>query len=407
MRTRITKWTMSLAIMAALALLPEGNVRGDTEEGTEARLRALEDEVRSLRDGRGEAVSTQTGFNPRTTVFGDFLGKFNPGGRFRDRTGDDRFSLRETELDMRASIDPYAKAVMIAAVREETANSFEVEIEEGYLETTSLPASLTARVGRFRQNLGALNRAHMHDLPTPTRPLVHEKFFGDEGLSGTGAQVSGLVSNPWDQYLEWTAELVNNDNDTLLDGTDGEDPAALGHLKWFGDVTGGTTLEVGTSYLHGLREDSPKHLTQQVYGVDVMAKWRPKREGLYRSFLLQGEAYWADRDVDDATNLDAHLTVASPKNARPFGAYALAQYQIDRRWYAGVRYDVSEEIGDVFDREKAVGGFLSMYTSEFLRFRLGVEHHTRNNDRTDFDVAALGVTWVFGTHPAEPYWVNR
>lgn len=398
------RWTLCAAALAAAIALP---LRADDNTNMERRLEELEKRVEELsRKPEEQKAASPNAFNPRITILSDFLGTWNPGGVQRDRTGDDRMSLREVEFDIRASIDPFARGVFVGSVGEMTPNEFAFDVEEGYLETTSLPGSLGVKLGRFREYLSPMNRAHTHDLPTPSRPLVHQRFFGEEGLAGTGVSISAGVPNPWDQYVEANVDIVNGDNATVFAGSTSPIPAALGHLKWFGDVTRDSSLELGGSYLHGYA-DADHRSRQQVYGLDAMWKWKPRGQGLYRSLLLQGEAYWGERQTRDIGTDGSGVDFLNRGAQRPFGWYALAQYQLDRQWYAGVRYDVSEAIADDHNREKAIGAYLSFYTTEFLRFRLGVESHELNQNRNDFQLILFQVTWVFGAHPAEPYWVNR
>jgi hypothetical protein len=43
-----------------------------------------------------------------------------------------------------------------------------------------------------------------------------------------------------------------------------------------------------------------------------------------------------------------------------------------------------------------------------LRFRLGVEHAESDVDTLDGrDTALLEINFIFGSHPVEPYWVNK
>jgi hypothetical protein len=73
-----------------------------------------------------------------------------------------------------------------------------------------------------------------------------------------------------------------------------------------------------------------------------------------------------------------------------------------------VRYDWLEELQNESQKTQTFGAFLTYYTTEFLRFRLGFEH-------TESDVASLDglnsgfleLNFVYGSHPSEPYWVNR
>jgi hypothetical protein len=51
---------------------------------------------------------------------------------------------------------------------------------------------------------------------------------------------------------------------------------------------------------------------------------------------------------------------------------------------------------------------VSYYFSEFLRARLNYEHRwsdiASENSRNSL---LMELTWIFGSHPPEPFWVNR
>lgn len=397
------------AYRLALCVLPAAALAAPEKEesGWEKRVAALEREIESLKKEVATAKPGANAFNPRLTVFGDFIGRFNPGGKYKDQAGQDRFSLRETEIDARASVDPYARGVLILSVREESPGAFETEPEECYVESTSLP--MTLKAGKFRMSAGSANLLHTHDLPTFDRPLVHTRFFGDEGLAGTGLHASSWLPTPEAFPLEAAVELVNGDNATAFSGSTSEDPAPLAHLKWFRDLTDAATLELGSTYTVGMH-NAPFNDTQKLFGVDAAWKWQPKVATLYRSFLVQAEWWQGDREVVTRLDNDGNGITderIEGKNARPEGWYFLAQTQLGRRWYAGARYDDAESLNDVRDRERVVGAHVSFYTTEFLRLRFGVEQHGLNGHRDDYLAYLFGLTWVFGAHPAEPYWVSR
>ena len=90
------------------------------------------------------------------------------------------------------------------------------------------------------------------------------------------------------------------------------------------------------------------------------------------------------------------------------GWFAYTQYQASYWTYLGLRYDWIQEPTDVNLVTKAISGYATYYTTEFLRFRLGIEHRmsdlpTQNNLTT----AMFDLNLVFGSHPTEPYWVNH
>src|SRR5688572_17988947 len=83
-----------------------------------------------------ERPKTQNEFNPAITVFSDILWRLDNKDVVEiedDGTEihkDDKFLLRETEIDFRAAIDPFADGVFILALEQEIPGEFEVRSEE-------------------------------------------------------------------------------------------------------------------------------------------------------------------------------------------------------------------------------------------------------------------------------------
>jgi len=164
--------------------------------------------------------------------------------------------------------------------------------------------------------------------------------------------------------------------------------AVLGHVKWFADLGKGKNVELGVS---GLQTDSDHRL----YGADATFKWKPHESGEWKSFLLGGELFRADVDESGFANA-------------PVGFYVWSQYQFDRNLYLGVRYDRTEELTDSSLVTSTYGTYLTYYTTEFLRMRVGLEHADSDVDLLDSrDTALFELNFIFGSHPVEPYWVNR
>ena len=62
-----------------------------------------------------------------------------------------------------------------------------LEVEEGYITFTSLPANLLLKAGKMRAHFGKMNTLHTHALPSVDRPLVTANLVGgDEGSVGRG-----------------------------------------------------------------------------------------------------------------------------------------------------------------------------------------------------------------------------
>jgi hypothetical protein len=138
-----------------------------------------------------------------------------------------------------------------------------------------------------------------------------------------------------------------------------------------------------------------------MYGADVMFRHKPDQ---FRSLVVGAEAFLGDRtfDADDGTG-----ALVKGRNT-PVGWFAYVQYQPDQPWYLGVRYDRVQDVDDDDLVTSVLGGYVSYYTSEFLRLRVGYEHRWSDVVLED-DVGSimLELNWVFGSHPVEPFWVNR
>jgi hypothetical protein len=346
-------------------------------------------------------------FNPRITVFGDGLGRFSASSAELveeidgdDVNLDDRFSIREVELDFRADIDPYSKGVLILGLEEHAPGEYEIAVEEAYLTLETLPFGFRAKLGRYRMPFGSINQLHIHDLPQSTRPYALVDFFGEEGFADNGINVTWLA--PWIP-LELGVHLLNGENEGVLAGSNSDDPAWLGRATYFHQVTDQAYLSAGVSYLFGYndaptpvdRRGGPNQETH-VAGADLLVKWQNSQ---FQSVVFQGELYHLRKDVGGGDR------------EHGFGGFALLQVQPLQRWYVGARYDYSNYMEGMEDREQWAGGvWLSYYTTEFLRFRIGYEHRERsttNGGEPDLDTIYFQVTFVFGSHPVEPYWFNR
>ena len=337
-------------------------------------------------------------FNPRITAFGDVVGRLSASSAetvIDGRNVDDRVALEEVELDLRADVDPYAKAVLILAFEEEGGGEYEVDVEEGYVTLETLPLGFHAKLGRFRAPFGRINQIHKHDLPQTTRPYPVDDVFGREGLIENGAVLTWLAPV---FPLELTGALMNGENEQLLGGADSDDPSWLGRAEAFFQLGDQTFLSLGSSYLFGWSDvptpvDAPGAPRQEVqlWGADAMFKYQWNQ---FQSLVVQGELFGLRREVAGGRE-------------HAFGGYAFVQVQPLQRWYLGLRYDWSNYDEGVEDAEQwAVGGWVSYYTTEFLRFRLGYEHRERQASE-DLDTVYFQVTFIFGSHPAEPFWVNR
>jgi hypothetical protein len=375
--------------------------------------RRLADEVLAGVDARADAAGAAGQgnlFNPQITAFVDFGFSLSSS----DDPEFDRFNLRETEVDLRAAVTPWADGVLILAFPEEaemnamggTDFSIEFEIEEAYLDVHTLAEGLALKGGKFRNAFGMSNPLHTHDLPQVDRPLAMVAFFGEEGLASIGASASWIVPNPWNKYVELVAEVFDakggEEGAPVLGGPEPSDPAYLARLTYFDDLGAYGSVQLGGTYLYSQGADTGAS-DLSTFGVDATLKWLDPQAPDHRSLLVQSEMLWNTGDVAGAPSFDHEA----------FGAYVFGQYQFAQSWYAGVRFD-STEFPDVAvrpagDRDWALSPYLTWYVTEFLRLRIEYQHleSMQSGAWSSDENVLFAVTFAIGAHPAHPYWVNR
>ncbi len=380
------------------------DVRGENED--------LRSEVADLRQQQAASrpPPSPSALNPAITAFLNGAMRIDDSAVYTPEGVriDHRPFLRSADFDFRAAVDPYADAVAIVTLEDEAGEGFGVDLEEGYVVLKRLPILETAplglklKLGRYRPPIGSVNRIHLHDLPWTTHPLPISRYLGTEngeffesGLGAVGVDAEMLLPEFIQGVaMELNADVIDGGNIAIAD-THHRHPGYLGHYNAFFTVADAHDFNIGLSAYF----EPGRHQTS-LFAADVLYKWKPIRAGEFHSFVLGGEAFYVDRKFADEMN-------ATVEN-KPFGWFAFAQYQLSWHVYLGGRYDYVEDIADKSVKTQVAAGYLSYYTSEFLRFRAGYEHRWSDvpaDDGIHSFIAEVNV--VFGSHPTEPYWVNR
>jgi hypothetical protein len=375
---------------------------------------ALRDWLQS--EGSATATGTSTAFNPAISVNGLFLGFYtsSPFARasvFGDahlHEGEEDFivgdhvdavdhtdeedheeghahglpeysgmRLQEAEVRFSAVVDAYFKADMTLAI----SGTENIELEEGVLETTSLP-NVTLKAGKFYGALGKHNHLHTHAFPFVDAPIANEKILGGEGLNEVGMGASILLPMAW--FSEFQGQVLNGDNALFNSAEDG-DLAYLGRWTNLWDMSDNATLAMGGSYVFGKNEHSK---WTHVWGGDVTFKWRPARRVGDRGLVLQAE--YLQARVNEGRDIE-----------KVGGLYALMQYQFARRWWAQARYDVFGVPKVEPIREYRWSGLLAYAPSEFSAIRVQYNLNRESGKNVHQFVAQLNFT--MGAHPAHAY----
>ena len=338
----------------------------------------------------GGAQANAKALNPDISAIGDFIGSAgrNSASPFAGLQPFPGLSMHESELGVQAIVDPYARADFFLSFGEEG-----VDLEEGYITFTSLPAGLVAKVGKMRAAFGKVNSMHNHVLPWIDRPLVTFNLVGGEdGIDDAGISIQRILPAPKGIFLEATGQVFRGDSGTnfspLFTSSRHSDVSAVAHLRGYGDLTESTNLDLGLSYSRGHNDLGTDFLTN-LYGFDATLRWKPLRRAIYHSFIARTEAIWSQRQQ-------------LPFTQRSFGMYASADYQLGRRWFVGGRYDYSQRSTNQNLLDRGFSSVLTYWPSEFAQIR-GQFRRTQYGEGNDANELLMQVQFSIGAHGAHPF----
>jgi hypothetical protein len=192
-------------------------------------------------------------------------------------------------------------------------------LEEAYFVTTSLPAGLQAKGGKFKSGFGRFNAFHPHAWDFVDAPMVYKLFFGGEGegLIEKGAQVTYLPNLPI--YTVLGAEVLQGDNDTLF-GPDGGPHAYTGFLKSSLDFGASHSILFGGSVVRG-KTDTTSLPGYPAEGGSLLG-WNSPKWALPWDFILTSEyLYRHQKDLTDA------ITLTSDSEKKPGWPLCQALYR--------------------------------------------------------------------------------
>ena len=362
----------------------------------------------------GAASAAAKALNPDISAIGDFIGAAGhyptPPGTLIRQGGFQSLNMHESELGFQAIIDPYARGDFFLSFGESG-----VDLEEGYITFTALPAGFVARVGKMRAAFGKVNTMHNHVLPWVDRPLVNENLVGGEdGIDDAGFSLQRILPAPKGIFLEATGQVFRGDTgeqtyflpngastvQTVFTATRKTDVSTVAHLRGYKDVTESTNLDLGLSYARGHNELGSDFLTQ-LYGLDATVRWKPLRRSIYHSFIGRTEAIWSQRQQPLQLPLPLRL-ISLPGEQRSFGMYASGDYQFARRWFVGGRYDYAQRARNHRQLDRGAAASLTYWPSEFSQIR-GEYRFTHYAEGIDAHELLMQVQFSLGAHGAHPF----
>ena len=303
------------------------------------------------------------------------------------------FSLRNAEISLDGAVDPYFKAFGNIVLKLDKNNNTDIELEETYLQSTSLPGNLQLKAGQFFANFGRQNPQHPHQWAFVDQPIILERAFGPEGLRNIGAQMSWLAPTPF--YTEAFLGVFDGQGDTTFSFRNpGEDIGGTNRfhgratldrsLRGPGDLvyvprlassfelSDEQTLVAGISGAFGPNNTGNDRRTE-IAGADLYWKWKPSHADAgfpFVSWQTEGLYQWYQAGADPTANLPA-------ENLRDWGFYSQLLWGFHPRWVVGLRGEYAngnsgaDDPNDVFRGERSrVSPALTFYPSEFSKIRL-------------------------------------
>jgi hypothetical protein len=250
---------------------------------------------------------------------------------------------------------------------------------------------------------------------------VIQSFFGSEGLKGTGVYASRVFS-PFGFYQELQVTAVDGLAGESQEGLATAEPinkrlGGLGYsarLRNYVDLSQAANVELSFSALTGKlarpvavaegEEVNAFATRQTTLAADLTYRWRPLQQGLYRSFILQGEVmHQLNADPGSSVTLPDGSTVVFEGPRRNFtGAYAFGRYQISRRTFLGARYDWLQDPATPGSDLNAASAYLQFFPSEFSKLVAAYERYIPDVGES-VNRILLQATFALGPHRPHPF----
>lgn len=325
----------------------------------------------------------------------NMLGLFQRGTDLSSNRSDqprNGLRIQEMELQLSSDIDPYIRGSALLSVHQEhDGTEYEVEPEELYIETISLP-SVTLRAGKMRLALGKHNQLHTHAYPFIDAPLTQSDFVGDEGLNEFAVSAAWLAPLPW--FSELTLQFFDPSNDEIFNSTRTGDLGALVRARNLWDLNDTLTFELGLS---GAQARNDTGLNSSALSSDFTFKWRPNEQSRSKSFTWSTE--WMLTNRRGKTDSDSGLDTSKLSAVSSW-----IQYQMTERWWIQGRVEqagiFNRSEGNVGKRKNSA--LIGFFPTEFSGFRAQYDRLAEYGAEDEHRFS-IQFNISMGAHPAHAY----
>lgn len=333
------------------------------------------------------------------------------------------FTIPNTELTLDGAVDPYFRGFATVLFKLNPEGETDVELEEAYAVTTSLPANLQLKVGQFFAEFGRQNSQHPHAWAFVDQPLALNRMFGPEGLRSQGVRLSWLAPTPF--YTEAMVGVVNSYGGTAFSFRSPESSEIHGgevaergvnglgemliipRLATSFDLTETQTLLMGASAAFGPNNAGPDTRTE-IYGGDIYWKWKSATAAQGFPFVsLQAEALIRRYGTDSRTSADDPLVTLPRETLKDHGGYSELLWGIRPRLVAGLRGDFAGGDDAAFDAVQRADRYrwspnLTWYPTEFSKLRVQYNYDHRSGIGRDHSLW-LQLEFLLGAHASHKF----
>jgi hypothetical protein len=385
---------------------------------TPEQLKEVDEKVDKVVEAQKKTLPGE--FNPAIGFVGETVLSYR--SRNNSETGSDRpggFDIwqRSVELNVAASVDPFAKGYVVANASADAATGeATIGIEEAALQTTSLPWNLELKAGRFFGEFGKLEYIHDHELPFVNRPLAIDQYIGGESRSD-GLQVNWLLPVP--HYVSLTLGVGDSfggdgppSNPGNFRGIDGFN--YWGRMSTYFDLTPDWQAEMGMSGLFnpqthdrggvdGLTGAGGVPMTEherRLAGADFQLRYVPLRNNQFNSFTWGTELLYSDnRYLLDPDGTPGNGDEFS-RNVGALGLYSYMTYKFSRQWSAGFLFDYVQNAANEHDVTYAYSPYITLALTHWNQLRLQYTHTDPNavSGLKPDDAVYLQWAWIIGAH---------
>ncbi len=324
------------------------------------------------------------------------------------------FNARNVELAFDGAVDPYFEGFANIVFKLDNDNETQVEVEEAFMQTTSLPFNLQLKGGQFFA-------AFVADTP-----LVNGLFLGADGLRGVGAQASWTLPLPWYSQLIFASQNGRGstgfsfrnpgDDGMFFDRiTTDREARGLQDFVWIPrfensfNLSDTQTVLAGVSGAFGSNETGANSRTQ-IYGADLLYKWKSSHaEGGFPFVKWQTEFMYRRFQAGHGAN--DSFPVA--ETFHDWGLYSQVLWGFKKGWVAGIRGDYVDMQDSMFtddlDRQSRwrLSANLTWYPTEFSKIRLQYNQDflEENFFLSARQVESIFLQWEFilGSHGAHKF----